>query len=249
MKSIFILTFLLLSLKAVNISTIYTLAHKNYCKTLEHPLYYRLGPNEGWVSLNLEWIDFVKADVDNDIGYIQFLDEGTGGGSLEIRAKLFLDSKESGVMLITKSWYDTSSPIRQKILAFEFRKDGDDFQVKMLKNPLPKLDLEDFVDDRMSIKDFKLLKSLKPSIVYRINRGKKVTAFLVTLDQTRDTSVLKKCIDDKEICSKEIKMYKKFYGDILPNLFAIDLLYKNGEFKISKRYHPDTNKRNFLPLP
>jgi len=252
MKSIFLLTFLLISLRAINISDIYTAAHKNYCKILEHPLYYRLGPNEGWVSLNLEWIDFVKAEVDEDSGFIKFFDEGTGGGSLGIMAKLFLDSKESGVMIVTKTWYATSLPIRQEVLAFGFRGDVEDEnsnQIEILKNPLPKLEIEDFIDDKMSIKDFKFLKSLKPVIVYHISKKDKIEALLLTLDQTRGESVLKSCGDSKDECSKEIKKYKRFYRYILPKLFIIEIVYDNGKFKVSRRYHYKARGEYLPSLP
>jgi len=131
--------------------------------------------------------------VDEKNNYIYILDEGTGGGSLSTQAAMWRDNAGSTLLIVSESIHDFSFQERSFLKAFELMPQS--LGIRLVRPPVQKVSLLDFMPKTMSIRDLRMLERVRPTIYYKLPRkGTSIHALLVVRDEIENKSILKECI-------------------------------------------------------
>ena len=99
---------------------------------------------KGWITHSTQTDEELPVTVDIQNGFIEFVDEGTGGGTGTLQAALFLKENKSSLFGINESSSDGVTAEGKLVF---IARDGGHFK-DVTAEVLPKLRVEDFIDAR-----------------------------------------------------------------------------------------------------
>jgi hypothetical protein len=98
----------------------------------------------GWITHSSSTEEEIPVTVDTQNGYISFMDEGTGGGSMRTQVVLFLKGNKSPLIAVSQGVYDGAA-FEGKVTLVEPTQGQ---WKEVTSSVLPVLRLEDFLDAR-----------------------------------------------------------------------------------------------------
>ncbi|MCY1078111.1 hypothetical protein [Archangium lansingense] len=98
----------------------------------------------GWITHSMDTEAEISATVDTKNGFIQFIDEGTGGGDVKTQVALFLKEDKSPLVAISTSMFDGMASTGRIALV---EPDGGKWKA-VTSTAIPALRLADFLDSK-----------------------------------------------------------------------------------------------------
>ena len=144
-------------------------------------LTYELRPAKGgWMTTSPDWGTDMPVVVDGANGFIEVLDEGTGGGSFRQQVVLWRMSDGTPLLGLGETAYDPPYPMTTRVRFFAPYGDGwEEWRQGLWPDP----GLEDFLPNQATIADLRTLEEVDARILVDLPRhGVDITATLVTPD-------------------------------------------------------------------
>jgi len=192
----------------------------------------------GWSTFNSEWKTRIPVRVDLRNGYLYFTDEGTGGGNFDTQARLFHKSSGAPMLVIVENGYNPPYPEDTKTRLFS--KSGSAWQDDT-GWMWPKLSLDDFLTDEMTIADLRAMKALRAKIYVSLPpKGRVPVAYLV-VNETMTRAV---CGGDKSFVVKDKAPYLRYCNQLKDRLFnaiEIDWNTERDRFEAGRKTRVNLN--------
>lgn len=119
----------------------------------------------GWAVQSPDWGTDIPITVDGPHGFIEIMDEGTGGGSFETQVVLWRQADGTPLVGIGETIFDPPYPETTRLRFFGF-------DTKLWGNwstfVWPDVGLEDFLTGTMSIDDLRALRAIRSSVYIRL---------------------------------------------------------------------------------